>query len=102
MAKFSARIALFDNSARQVDNEDAPAMTGKMEVSESQIQTLIDELQSAETQTYGNRRFKVIDLSVWENDGGSSLIYSGKARMARPRKAVVDVTPEYATDGSEF
>ena len=107
MAKFSARVALFDNSEAQLDNEDSPAMTGKMEISETQIELLMDELLNGEVQTYGSRRYKVIDLAVWENEGGTKLKYSGKARMPRPSSkkkakadepAPVDSAPAVATD----
>ena len=81
MAKFQARIALFDNSEAVADNDMAPALTGKLEISESQIELLMEELLNAEVQTYGTRRYKVIDLAAWETDGSSALRYSGKARM---------------------
>ncbi len=84
---FQARIALFDNAAGVERNENAPALTGKLEINESQIEALIDELMSAETQTYGTRKFKVIDLSAWETDGSSALKYSGKAKMPMKRTA---------------
>ena len=108
MAKFNARIALFDNSEAQAENDMAPALTGKLEISESQIELLMDELLNAETQTYGTRRFKVIDIAAWETDGSSALKYSGKARMPMKRNgapkakaeetAPVDETPSVATD----
>ena len=96
---FNARIALFDNAEGVARNENAPALTGKLEINESQIEALIDELMSAETQTYGTRKFKVIDLSAWETDGSSALKYSGKAKMPMKRKASapapVSETPEF-------
>ena len=98
MAKFNARIALFDNSEAQLENEDSPAMTGKMEINESQVELLMDELMNAEVQTYGTRRFKVIDLAVWENDGGSALKYSGKARMPRKSNKTAKATESAPVD----
>ena len=84
---FQARIALFDNASGVEKNENAPTLTGKLEINESQIEALIDELMAAETQTYGTRKFKVIDLSAWETDGASALKYSGKAKMPMKRSA---------------
>lgn len=96
MAKFQARIALFDNSAAQEENDMAPALTGKLEISESHIELLMDELLNAEIQTYGTRRFKVIDVAAWETDGSSNLKYSGKCRMPmkpNPAKAIKESAP---------
>ncbi len=84
---FQARIALFDNASGVERNENAPTLTGKLEINESQIEQLMDELLNSEVQTYGTRRFKVIDLSCWETDGSSALKYSGKAKMPMKRSA---------------
>ena len=80
MATFSGRVALFDNAEGVARNENSPALTGKLEINESQIEALMDELMNGETQTYGTRKFKVIDLSLWQTDGSSALKYSGKAK----------------------
>ena len=85
---FQARIALFDNSAAVAENDQCPVMTGKLEIPADQVAALAAELEKQEEQSYGDRRFKVIDLSVWENAGGNTLLYSGKARMPQAKKPV--------------
>ena len=96
MTQFSARVKLFDNADSVAENPDRPVITGKMEIREDQIQALIDELQAADSKSYNGQKFKVINLGVWQSDSNSALLYSGKAKIARPRKRVISAAPKVA------
>ena len=88
----SARVALFDN--RNSENPKAPVMTGKIEVPVDQIDALYEQLLEQEVQSYGERKFVTLDLSLWHYDGQSNaLLFTGRAQTPRQKADTDDILP---------
>ena len=93
---FSARVALFDNRASE--NDRAPVMTGKVEVPVDQLDALYEQLSEQDVQTYGDRRFVTLNLSLWQYDGESSaLLFTGKCQT--PAEKAPSILPK-ASEGA--
>lgn len=82
--QFNGRVALFDN--RGSENPNAPAMTGKLEISLDQLDALYEQLLEQEVQSYKDRRFVSLNLSLWQAETQSAaLLFTGQAQLPRPK-----------------
>ena len=84
MTQFNGRVALFDN--RGSENPSAPAMTGKLEIPVDQIETLLEQLLEQEPQSYKDRKFVSLNVSLWHAETQSAaLLFTGQAQLPRPK-----------------
>ena len=82
--QFNGRVALFDN--RGSENPSAPAMTGKLEIPVEQLDALYEQLLEQDPQSYKERKFVSLNLSVWHAETQSAaLLFTGQAQLPRPK-----------------
>ena len=76
------RVSLFDN--RGAENPQAPMLTGRLEVPVEMIQELHDFLLAQDSETYEDRVYVKLPVSLWQHEKQpSKLKFTGSASLYR-------------------